>query len=84
MIVCFNYLQHSLIPQIKDGLRKGGIIVYETFIVDQAQFGKPKNPDYLLKQNELLNLFRDFHCLRYREGIIENRKAIAGIVAEKI
>ena len=84
VIICFNYLQHSLIPQIKDGLRKGGIIVYETFIVDQAQFGKPKNPDYLLKQNELLNLFRDFHCLRYREGIIENRKAIAGIVAEKI
>ncbi len=49
VIICFNYLQHSLISQIKDGLRKRGMIVYETFIVDQAKFGKPKNPDYLLK-----------------------------------
>jgi len=83
VIICFNYLQRSLIPQIKDGLRKGGMVVYETFIVDQAQFGKPKNPDYLLRHNELLNMFRDFRCLRYREGIVEGRKAVASIIAEK-
>ena len=82
-IICFNYLQRPLIPQIKDGLRKGGMVVYETFIVDQVQFGKPKNPNYLLKHNELLNMFRDFRCLRYREGIIEGRKATASIIAEK-
>lgn len=84
VIICFNYLQRSLIPVIKDGLREGGIVVYETFIVDQAQFGKPRNPDYLLKHNELLDMFRDFRCLRYREGIMEGRKAIAGIIAEKV
>jgi 2-polyprenyl-3-methyl-5-hydroxy-6-metoxy-1,4-benzoquinol methylase len=84
VIICFSYLQHSLIPQIKDGLRKGGMVVYETFIVDQAQFGKPKNPDYLLKHNELLTMFRDFRCLYYREGIVEDRKATAGIIAEKL
>jgi len=83
VIICFNYLQRSLIPQIKDGLRKGGMVVYETFIVDQAQFGKPKNPDYLLRHNELLNMFRDFRCLCYREGIVEGRKAVASIIAEK-
>jgi len=84
VIICFNYLQRSLIPQIKAGLRKDGIAVYETFIVDQVQFGKPKNPDFLLKHNELLNIFRDFRVLRYREGIIEGRKAIAGIIAQKL
>ena len=84
VIVCFNYLQRSLIPQIKDGLLKGGMVVYETFIVDQAKFGKPKNPDYLLKHNELLGIFRNFRCLRYREGIIGERKAIASIIAEKV
>jgi 2-polyprenyl-3-methyl-5-hydroxy-6-metoxy-1,4-benzoquinol methylase len=83
VIICFNYLQRLLIPQIKDGLRKGGMVVYETFIVDQAQFGKPKNPDYLLRHNELLNMFRDFRCLCYREGIVESRRAIASIIAEK-
>jgi 2-polyprenyl-3-methyl-5-hydroxy-6-metoxy-1,4-benzoquinol methylase len=87
VIICFNYLQRSLIPQIKDGLRKGGMVVYETFIVDQAQWGKPKNPDYLLKHNELLNMFQEFRCFRYREGIIEDRgdrRAIASILAEKV
>ncbi len=83
VIICFNYLQHSLIPQIKDGLREGGMVVYETFIVDQAQFGKPKNPAYLLKHNELLNMFHDFRCLRYREGIVKGPKAIASIIAQK-
>ena len=83
VIICFNYLQRSLIPQIKDGLCKGGMVVYETFIVGQAQFGKPKNPDYLLRHNELLNMFRDFRCLCYREGIVESRRAVASIIAEK-
>ena len=83
VIICFKYLQRSLIQQLKDGLRTGGMVVYETFIVDQARFGKPKNPDHLLKHNELLDLFRDFRCLRYREGIFKNRKAIASIIAEK-
>jgi tellurite methyltransferase len=84
VIICFNYLQRSLITQIKDGLRVGGIVVYETFTVDQAQLGKPKNPDYLLKYNELLALFRDFRCLYYREGIVEERKALASIIAKKV
>ena len=84
VIICFNYLQRSLITQIKDGLVKGGMVVYETFIVDQAQFGQPRNPDHLLWHNELLDMFRDFRCLRYREGIFEGPKAIASIVAQKI
>lgn len=84
VIICFRYLQRSLISPIKDGLRKGGMVVYETFTVDQVQFGRPKNPDYLLKPNELLDMFRDFRCLFYQEGIVDNRKAVARIIAEKL
>jgi tellurite methyltransferase len=84
LIICFRYLQRSLIPQIKDGLRNGGMIVYETFTVDQVQFGRPKNPDYMLRHNELLDMFRDFRCLFYQEGILEEEKALARIIAEKV
>jgi tellurite methyltransferase len=83
LIICFNYLQRSLIPRIKTALKSGGMIVYETFIIDQIQFGRPSNPDFLLYYNELLDMFRDFRCLRYREGIIENRRAIASLIAQK-
>jgi tellurite methyltransferase len=57
--------------------------LYETYTIDQIQFGKPKNPDFLLKRNELLDLFRDFHIIRYHEGIFEDKKAVAGIIARK-
>jgi len=60
------------------------MVVYETFTIDQPKFGKPNNLDYLLKYNELLDMFRDFRCLRYREGIFENSRAIASILAEKV
>jgi 2-polyprenyl-3-methyl-5-hydroxy-6-metoxy-1,4-benzoquinol methylase len=84
LVICFNYLQRSLIPQMKNWVKHGGMLVYETFIIDQVRFGKPKNPDYLLGYNELLHTFQDFHVLRYREGIIEDRKAIASILAQKV
>jgi len=84
VIICFNYLQRSLIPQIREGVRPGGTVVYETFTVDQIQFGHPRNPDYLLEHNELLKMFREFRCLRYHESIIDNIKAVAGIVAQKV
>ena len=84
VVVCFNYLHRPLIPRLKQSLRSGGMMVYETYIVDQARFGKPKNPEHLLKHNELLTLFQDFRCLRYHEGIMERRKAIAGYIGVKI
>ena len=84
LVICFNYLQRSLMPQLRNWVRPGGMVVYETFIVDQAQFGKPRNPDHLLRHNELLHVFRDFRTVRYREGIFEDRKAVASIVAQKV
>ncbi len=82
VIICFNYLYRPLITCIKEGLKEGGIIVYETFTLDQKQFGRPSNPEFLLRHNELLVMFRNFRCLRYHEGIID-KKATAGIIAEK-
>jgi tellurite methyltransferase len=83
VIVCINYLYRPLIAQIKGALKKGGMVLYETYLVDQSKWGPPKNPEHLLKHNELLELFCDFRCLRYREGVIRPRYAIASIVAEK-
>ncbi|MCF8131028.1 MAG: class I SAM-dependent methyltransferase [Deltaproteobacteria bacterium] len=83
VIVCFNYLHRPLIPQLRGALRLGGMMIYETYIVDQAQFGRPKNPKHLLEHNELLKFFNDFRCIRYREGILERRKAVAGYIGIK-
>ena len=83
VIICFNYLYRPLFPAVRAALKPGGVIVYETYTIEQKQFGPPRNPDHLLKYNELLEVFRDYRCLRYHEGIYEDRKAVAGIVAVK-
>jgi 2-polyprenyl-3-methyl-5-hydroxy-6-metoxy-1,4-benzoquinol methylase len=84
VIICINYLHRPLIAQIKAGLKRGGVAVYETYLIDQRQWGKPSNQQHLLQHNELLDMFCDLRCLRYREGIIKPKYAIAGIIAEKV
>jgi 2-polyprenyl-3-methyl-5-hydroxy-6-metoxy-1,4-benzoquinol methylase len=68
LILNINYLQRSLIPKIKTALKLGGHVIFETYLIDQRVFGHPKNPNYLLAHNELLDHFRDFRVLYYREG----------------
>jgi len=68
MVLNFNFLLRSLIPKIKKSLKLGGHVVFETFLIEQQDIGHPKNPAYLLGHNELLELFRDFRILYYREG----------------
>jgi SAM-dependent methyltransferase len=86
LIVNFNYLQRSLFEQIKRALRTGGHIVFETYLIDQREMGHPKNPEYLLGYNELLQRFRDFRVLCYREGRFSDGGEIsyrAGILAQR-
>lgn len=68
MVINFNYLQRSLIPQIQGALKPGGYVVFETYLIDQQLLGHPRNPAHLLGRNELLRLFSDFRVLYYREG----------------
>ncbi|HEY6197439.1 MAG TPA: methyltransferase type 12, partial [Candidatus Binatia bacterium] len=86
LIVNFNYLDRGLVAQLKNALKPSGHIVFETYLIDQRDIGHPKNPAYLLGHNELLDLFRDFRILHYREGKFteagsEDYKA--GLLAQK-
>jgi tellurite methyltransferase len=86
LIVNFNYLQRSLFPQIRKALKINGRVIFETYLIDQRAIGHPKNPAYLLNRNELLEQFRDFRVLYYREGkyIDAGQPAFrAGIFADK-
>ena len=84
LIICFYYLQRSLIPQMREALRPGGFLLYETFLIDHhLQFGRPKHREYCFEHNELLNFFRSFRVLFYREGMVEDRTIAAQILAQK-
>lgn len=83
-ILVFRYLHRPLMPCIRKALKAGGFLVYSTYTVEQAQFGKPHNPDFLLKPGELMGWFRDWNVLHHFEGIKEDpRRAVAEIVCRK-
>ena len=89
LIADFYYLSRRFISRIKKGLKKGGRVVFETYLVDQRALhtGGPRHLKYFLKHNELLWLFKGFRILLYREGIFKEggrRKAVASLIAEKL
>jgi tellurite methyltransferase len=87
LIVNFYYLQRSLAPQIVAALKPGGVLVFESFTIDQLQFGwGPKSPDHLLRPGELREMFADLETLFYHEGIIQGDrgpKAVASLIGRK-
>ena len=83
-VMVFNYLHRPLMEAIKKAIIPGGLIIYETFTEEQSQFGRPSNPDYLLKPKELEYSFRDWDILHSSEGHKQNpERAVASIVARK-
>ncbi len=53
-VVVTNYLHRPLIEDIMASLMPGGVLIYETFAEGNQRFGKPSNPNFLLRQGELL------------------------------
>ena len=89
LIANFYFLKRRLIPRIKKGLKMGGKVIFETYLLEHRELGTggPKQAKYFLKPNELIKLFRDFRILFYREGIFREggrKKAVASLIAEKI
>lgn len=53
-IVVTNYLHRPLFPALLDALAPASVLIYETFALGNERFGRPRNPDFLLKPGELL------------------------------
>nr|WP_321265743.1 methyltransferase domain-containing protein [uncultured Sulfurimonas sp.] len=89
LIVNINYLNRRLVSQMKDGLKSGGVIIFETFLLAHGEFKIPTmNLDYLLRKNELLHSFIGLDIIYYEERIDTNlqgeRVKIASLVAKKV
>lgn len=56
-IVVTNYLHRPLMPAILPSLADQGVLIYETFATGNEQYGRPRNPEFLLQENELLEHF---------------------------
>jgi hypothetical protein len=70
VVLNVTFLHRELVPRLKSALRRGGVLLFDTFLIDQAANGHPRDPRFLLKRYELRELLADMELLRYREGIV--------------
>jgi len=52
-VIVTNYLWRPRLPDVCALLDSGGVLIYETFMVGNEAYGKPSNPDFLLRSQEL-------------------------------
>lgn len=68
-ILNVSFLSRDLIPRLIDSLRADGVLLFDTFLIDQAASGHPRDPRFLLQHYELRALLDGMELLRYREGL---------------
>lgn len=75
-IVVANYLHRPLFPSLLSSLGDGGVLIYETFARGNERFGRPSNPDYLLRPGELLEICRGrLRVIAYEDVTISEPKS---------
>jgi tellurite methyltransferase len=83
-LICnFYYLHRALFPQIREGVRPGGLFVAAIHLVDPDAAGGPHNPAFLLEPGELRREFADWKIVFYSEGPGRRRRRAARIIARR-
>jgi tellurite methyltransferase len=67
-IVNINFLDRALFPKFERALRPGGVLIADTFLIDQAASGHPRDPRFMLAHGELRTLASGLDIEEYREG----------------
>jgi len=88
-VVVTNYLYRPRFDRLIDAVKPGGLLIYETFMLGNEAFGRPSNPDFLLRPGELLDRVRPrLTVAAFEQGrvdvpkpaVIQRICAIAGVV----
>ena len=87
-VVVVNFLDRRLFAEVSGWLRPGGVLLWDTFLVDQRTIGHPREAAFLLERGELVErLSGTFEVLAVREGLVEEGRRPAwrsGVVARRM
>ena len=75
-IVVTNYLWRPRFADLLALLAPGGVLIYETFMLGNEAYGKPSNPDFLLRPQELRELIQSARLseIDFVEGYVDQPK----------
>ena len=73
LITDFYYHDTAMFPAVMRALKPGGMFILQNFSIAQLETNRfgPKNPDYLVKPNELLSHFEGYRILHYEDTVVE-------------
>jgi tellurite methyltransferase len=77
------FLDRNVLPLLPQVLSPGGLLLYRTYTVDNERLGNPRgprNPEYLLRSQELLQVYREMKILHYDETV--SKKGVAELIAQ--
>jgi len=81
VIICTYYMQRDLFDQMKESLKPGGMALVETYNIDYLRYARFSRK-YLLENNELLKIFKDFKIIRY-QAYDDGKEAYSSIIVQK-
>jgi SAM-dependent methyltransferase len=71
-VVVTNYLYRLLMPSLVAAVDADGVFIYETFSVGNERLGRPKNPHFLLRPGELLDVVRGhLRVIAYEDVVVD-------------
>ena len=75
-VIVTNYLWRRRLPDVCALLAEGGVLIYETFMLGNEAYGKPSNPEFLLRPQELRDVARaaGLREIAFEEGYTETPK----------
>jgi SAM-dependent methyltransferase len=73
-IVVTNYLHRPLFPRLVESLEPRAVLIYETFMLGNERYGRPSNPNFLLRPGELLEAFATLGVVAFEQGTVERPK----------
>ncbi len=77
-VLVANYLYRPLMEALIGLVAPGGGFLYETFALGNERFGKPSNPDFLLRPGELLESLRGhLRVVGYEDLVISEPRPAA-------
>lgn len=72
-VVVTNYLWRPLFGPLLDSIDEDGVMLYETFAQGNETFGRPTNPDFLLRPGELIEVVRGrLQIVAYEHGYLDH------------
>lgn len=80
----FRYLHRPLMPNLRNSIKPGGLVLYETYTWEHPYLGgRPRNPAFLLGSCELKEMFPGWEVLHFFEGTEGRTRAVSRIVCRK-